>query len=102
MRPFIDMYGLLALPLGSLISVVFEKAWWKRMALVLLLFGGISLQLFQSRQYYIGNIHWDSMTKEAYWASFFKKYPPPGWHYLLAPPDYEGAQFTGRERKTNQ
>lgn len=97
-RPFIDMYGLLAIPMGCLISKIYEMSMWRKVSFTMLMFSLIVIQLYQSQQYYWGSIHYDSMTKEAYWASFLRKTPPAGWHYLLKEPDYEKARLTGNER----
>jgi hypothetical protein len=97
-RSLIDMYGLLALPMGCLFEFIYRKKIWKRIGFTFLIFCLIAFQLFQNYQYYTGAIHWANMTKEAYWASFLKTSPPPGWNYLLKVPDYEGARLYGKEK----
>jgi hypothetical protein len=97
LRAFIDMYGLLALPLGCTFAWILDRRLWKKLVFLCLIFSLTGFSLFQSYQYYTGSIHWDSMTKEAYWASFLKTYPPPGWHYLLKEPDFEKARNLGKE-----
>lgn len=97
-RPMIDLYGLLAIPMGCFLAWIFEKGPLSRIITTLVVFGLISIQLFQSYQYYWGSIHWDAMTREAYMASFLRKNPPPGWYYLLKVPDYEGARIYGIEK----
>jgi hypothetical protein len=98
-RAFIDMYGLLAIAMGSLFAWFGNKLMWIRAAGIVMIFVLIKFQLFQSTQYRNGSIHWDSMTKEAYWDSFLKKYPPPGWYYLLKKPDYKNAKKYGYEKQ---
>ncbi len=44
-----------------------------------------------THQYYC-SIHHDSMTKEAYWASFGKTYRPAHFYELLEKPDYDKAR----------
>ena len=43
-------------------------------------------------QYREGSIHWDSMTKEAYWASFGKLHIPKNFEKMLKHPDYDKAK----------
>lgn len=90
-RPMIDVYGLLALPLAAFIAWAFKIRW--RLAT----FMGVSvfliyLSAFQTRQYTNGIIHWDSMTKEAYWAVFLKKHYPDDYGDMIKTPDYEKAK----------
>jgi hypothetical protein len=90
-RPLIESYALLAFPLAAL----FTRAWGmgsslKRASmLVSLLLVGHSL--FQTAQYHYGAIHWDAMGKKAYWASFGRPGPLPGFRHVLEPPDYDRA-----------
>jgi len=90
-RPFVDMYGLLAIPLGCLFTVVFNKKWIFKLLLMAAVVFFIKLNIFQTRQYINGIIHWDAMTKEAYWAAWFRETYPPGFQYLLRTPDYKSA-----------
>jgi hypothetical protein len=70
-RIYIDMYGILALPLAAFVTAVLEHR--KKLVrfgisgfLVCLMF----FQLLQTRQYRGTAIHWDSMSKKAYWYNF--------------------------------
>jgi len=47
--------------------------------------------LFETGQYTYGAIHWDSMSKKAYWYSFGKLHPDGEFYKLLKAPDYEKA-----------
>lgn len=69
-RPMIDSYPLMALPLAALIAQFSSK--WKPALIFLILAGFIYFNQFQSQQYRSGSIHWDSMSKEAYWKTFGK------------------------------
>ena len=90
-RPMIDSYGLLALPFATLLEkVISRKKWQKIMASVFLLFF-IYMNLFQTRQYRTSMIHWDSMTKQAYWKVFFREQWPENYENLISPPDYAKA-----------
>jgi hypothetical protein len=90
-RPMIDIYGLLALPLAALITWAIKKRWSRATFLVVGAFF-IYLNAFQTWQYKKALIHWDSMTKEAYHAIFFKKHYPDGYDKMIKNPDYEKAK----------
>jgi hypothetical protein len=90
-RAMIDSYALLAFPLAAFISVV-----WKRSVSLKIISGVIITllichNLFQTSQYYYGAIHFDSMTKKAYWTSFLHIKPHGKYYDYLETPDYEKA-----------
>ena len=78
-RPIIDIYGILAFPLASLLAVVFEvprKPAVKATFFTLLL-AMISLNLFQTWQAKVGVIHYANMTYAAYGNVFLGTRPAP-------------------------
>ncbi len=90
-RPFIDSYPLLALSLALLIKWTFTlKTNAKRISqtVIALL---ILLNLFQTWQYYGGDIHHDAMTRKAYWKIFLRPFPDDTYKQYLDHPDYEKA-----------
>lgn len=90
-RPMVDMYGIMAIPLAAFIErVLISKTWIKSIAAFLLV-GLISLNQFQTKQYRMSLLHFDSMTKEAYWGIFGKKTWPEGYDKMIKKPDYEKA-----------
>ncbi|MCW3084058.1 MAG: hypothetical protein JWP12_1424 [Bacteroidetes bacterium] len=88
MRPMIDYYSLLSIPLAAGFAFVFSR---KKIALlastVIVLL--IALNLFQTWQYKNGLIHYDDMTEEAYFKGFFQTEISPGWQDLLRPYDWD-------------
>ena len=72
-RPLISLYPLLSLSLASLWAAARARrhAAPRRVltALTVLL---LALSLLQTRQYAAGVIHWDSMTRAAYFANFWR------------------------------
>ncbi len=66
-RPLVSALALLGLPIAHLSRSLFERHWTLWLAFVLVIAGGIKLNMYQQNQYRRGKIHWDSMTKEAYW-----------------------------------
>lgn len=90
-RALIESYTVLSMPLAALINWVFTK---QRMVIgifILLSVWFIFLNIFQSRQYYFGSIHWEAMTKKAYWDSFLRYQPSERFQELLQYPDTEKA-----------
>lgn len=88
-RPMIDSYPLFAFPMAALIYQ-FRNS-WKPAVIVVILGGFIYFNQFQSAQYRSGAIHWDAMSKEAYWKGFGKVKQTENLHELLEPIDYEAA-----------
>ncbi len=99
MRTFVDFYGLLAIPLCLCFEKIFEiKRQYivKFISAISILFF-ISLNIFQTWQYRITLIHWDSMNYELYKAVFLKKHFPENYDELKTPPDYEKAMIDEEE-----
>lgn len=90
-RPMIDIYGLMALPLAAFLQKIWESKIWLKMVTVLILAGFLWLNQFQMKQYRTSLLHWDSMTKEAYFGIFGKKTWPEGYDKMIKVPDYEKA-----------
>ncbi len=92
MRPMIDSYGLLAIPMASFFTSVsrFRKYLIKVIAVVCLVL--VVQNFFYTRKYRSGSFHWDSMTKEAFWNSYWNFNPQKGFYELLEKPDYEKAK----------
>lgn len=98
-RPFIDYYAIFAIPLAAMIDLLLKQ---KRkliqgISIAIIVFF-IFLNLFQTRQYFKGTIHYVSMTKEAYWSVFLRTEKPENFNNLLEYPDYEGV----RRKLTNK
>ncbi|MBN2635599.1 MAG: hypothetical protein JXR61_04960 [Prolixibacteraceae bacterium] len=92
MRALIDFYGMLAIPIALLFNEAKSKKKIVFGVLIGLAFLFTSQNLFNMRKYRTGAIHWDSMTKEAYWFNFWHKYPQSGYWELLQRPDYDKAR----------
>lgn len=89
MRPMIDYYSLLSIPMAAGFTVFFSG---KKIAayiagtLIALL---TALNLFQTWQYKNGLIHYDDMTRQAYFKGFFQTSPSLEWQDLLRPYDWD-------------
>ncbi len=75
-RIYIDMYGILALPLAAFVGVILEyRKKLVRYGISGLLVFMLFFQLLQTRHYNGTVIHWDSMSKKAYWYNLLHR-----WH----------------------
>ena len=92
MRSLVHYYSIVALPLAAWIGFCLERN------LTIILCLGMSamflvLNLHQTLQYKSNMIHWDGMTKKAYWFSLthpkFSKGDWPTFESYLDSPDYE-------------
>ncbi len=90
-RPMIDIYGIMALPLAILTEKAWRKGHWMKGVLILVFAGFLWLTQFQMMQYRKSLLHWDSMTKEAYWGIFGRHTWPQGYDQMIQVPDYEKA-----------
>lgn len=83
LRAFIDMYGLMTIPLAAFISYTFHSKKPKKIILTGTLVLLILFNLFQTWQYRKGLIHWELMNKEAYWSNFLRTTYGPGYWEAL-------------------
>jgi len=83
-RPIIDYYAFLALPLAAGFSV-FNKTKLQRVILTTLVVIFIGFNLFQTWQYKKGLIHYDDMSREAYFEGLFQTKKSEQWTDLLKP-----------------
>jgi len=90
-RPFIDSYGLLAIPLAGFYSFLTGKSKVKSFITCFFIFILITYQVFQTFQFRYSAIHYDSMTKDAYMKTFLKLKPTDEFYKALKAPDYEKA-----------
>lgn len=90
-RSMIDIYPLLALPMGAFFKHVSVKriiAW----SGALLLPAIIALNLFQTWQFSEGLLHFDSMTARAYTVGFLQTHFTEEWKAALVEPDIKKAE----------
>jgi len=87
-RPFIDSYPLMALSLAVFINWVLLRKKLIGIAAQIVIVLLILLNIFQTWQYYGGDIHHDAMTKKAYWKLFLNPFPDDTYKQFLDHPDY--------------
>lgn len=83
MRPMIETYALLALPLAVFINWVWHRSKIMTVAFLAVCTFFVYLNVFQTWQYRKSYLHWSDMTKESYWTLFLKDHTPEGyWEQL--------------------
>jgi len=103
MRSFIDYYGLLAIPMALLLTVIWDyKRYSKIIVLGIVLFS-VAQNNFFLEKYKRSTLHYDSTTKASFWFKFWKLKPQEGYWDLLEKPDYakalEGIDATATENQ---
>jgi hypothetical protein len=92
-RAFVESYVVLAIPRASLLSYLLtRKKLVVKIATVFVLACLITHSIYQTKQYYFGAIHWDSMTKESYIDSMGRFKPSEDFSKLIRKPDYKNAK----------
>lgn len=90
-RAFIESFAIFSLPLTALISAFLTKSLQYRISVYLIALAVIFHAKMQLSKYINGAIHWDSMTRLAYFETFEKVHPTYKFYELLEIPDYQNA-----------
>ena len=103
-RVMIESYALLAFPLASFYNYFLKRNFVANFFIGFLIVFSGALNLVQTEQYKYC-LHYDGMTKEAYWEIFFArhgfKWPEDiGYRVMIQRPDYDNA-FKGLEEYPN-
>ncbi len=93
LRAYVESYALYAVGFAAFVQwVIDRRKWIVTLPVMLIIVAFIALNLFQTRQYYFGSIHYVGMTKEAYWHSFLKLKPYGKFYDKLTIPNMEKAR----------
>jgi len=92
-RAMIGTYGVLAIPFAVYIETILKKKWFFVTVNFIIIGFLIFLNSFQVDQYKRGIIHYDGMTKKAYWTYFLKYNVPLNKRIFIESPDYKLAHF---------
>ncbi len=98
MRPMIEFYPFLALPLAFFIQAIIKQKKWISIPVFIVIITLAAYNIFAIWQYKKTMIHYDSMTKEAYQSVFLKIHWPNDYDQLIDPPDYEAAKKGKRDQ----
>jgi len=101
MRPLVESYAILAIPLAAFLAWLIKQKLPTRISLCIVVVAIASQSIFHNVQYYYKAIHYDSMTKEAYFDSFWRVKPSEKFESLLIDPDYESAR-EGKKKEVSK
>jgi len=90
-RAFIDSYSILAIPMAAFIGWTLKQKKLIKISILTVALLFFSLGVFHTIQYCHGSIHFNSMTKAAYWESFGKIRQTSKFWSLLESPDSQKA-----------
>ena len=92
LRAFVESYAFLAVPVACFISWIGEMRNRIRIPIYVIVLLLSARSAFHTIQYYNGVIHYEGMTKKAFYHTFWKvKQPKDYWDYIKMP-DYEQAK----------
>ncbi len=91
MRSFVDYYGILAIPMALLFSEIWRFRKQSKIIVLSIVFLALVQNNFFLEKYKRGSLHYDSMTKAAFWFNFWHTRPQTGYWELLETPDYSKA-----------
>jgi len=100
MRALIESYAILAIPLATFLTWLAKQKLPIKIPLSIVVASITLLSAFHTIQYHYGAIHWDAMTKEAYFDSFGRVRASEQFNSLLVYPDYQSAR-EGKKEKIN-
>jgi len=90
-RPMIDSYGIMAFPLAAFIEYFFYRQLWLKVFWGMVFSFVLYVNQYQMSQYFLCIIHWESMSKSAYWSIFLTKKTPANYQEMLKNPNIEKA-----------
>jgi hypothetical protein len=88
LRALIEAYAIWAIPMAAMLEWLLSGGRVVTGATLNVIAILVCLNLLQGEQYWRGIIHWDSMTRDAYWSVFLRGRVPENYADLLRPPDY--------------
>jgi hypothetical protein len=91
MRALIEAYAIWAIPMAAMLEWLLSRGRFAAAATLNAVALLVCLNIFQMDQYWRGILHWDSMTRDAYWSVFLRGRVPANYADLLSPPDYARA-----------
>ena len=91
-RALIEYYVIMSLPLGAFCANILQKKLIFKTVTAVVLSFIIWLNLFQQQQYRTSLLHYDSMSKQVYWAIWGKQTWPENYDKMLLHLDAEKAK----------
>jgi hypothetical protein len=91
-RSLVDTYALMAIPLGVFISWLWKRKYLVKLPGTIVILALVLLTGFYTIQYRFGGLHYNSMTKKAWFENFGHIEPHGNYWKLLQCPDYDKAK----------
>jgi hypothetical protein len=91
-RALVEFYVIMSLPLGAFFTFISQAKFIPKILTIVVLIFFIRLNIFQLEQYRNSTLHYDSMSKKAYWAVFYRKSRPEDYEKMLIHLDAEKAK----------
>jgi len=91
-RPLVEYYVIMSLPLGAFFTYILQKKLIYKATTTVVLVFILWLNLYQSRQYRSSLLHYDSMSKQAYWGIWGRQSWPENYDKMLIHLDAEKAR----------
>jgi hypothetical protein len=91
-RALIEYYVIMSLPLGAFCAYILQKNLIFKTVAAVVLSSILWLNLFQQQQYRTSLLHYDSMSKQVYWAIWGKQTWPENYDKMLLHLDAEKAK----------
>lgn len=91
-RPLVEFYVIMSLPLGAFFTYIYQKKMIYKATTTVVLVFLLWLNLYQSRQYRSSLLHYDSMSKQVYWAIWGQQSWPDNYEKMLLHLDAEKAK----------
>ena len=76
MRALVEAYAIWAIPMAAMLEWLLSRRVFVTAATLNVMALLVCLNVFQIEQYWRGIIHWDSMTRDAYWSVFLRGREP--------------------------
>lgn len=91
-RPYIDSSSVFAFGIAAFLTFIFKQGKWIKKAGMVLFVLLTLIGATHHTKYFFGSIHWDSMTRKAYFDSLFRLRPSESFYSKIRSPDYESAR----------
>ncbi|MFA5329700.1 MAG: hypothetical protein WC384_18035 [Prolixibacteraceae bacterium] len=91
MRSYVDYYGILAIPMALMFTVIWEYRKYSKIFVLCIVSLSLAQNYFFMEKYRHSSIHYDSTSKASFWNSFWHLNPQNGYWELLEKPDYSKA-----------
>ena len=98
MRALVESYAILAIPLATFLTWMIRQKLRVKIPLCIIVAAISLLSVWHTFRYHYGTIHYDAMSKESYFYSFWSLNPDKTFKSLLVSPDYKSA----KEGKTEE